>query len=120
MTSVQERYKTRLKEPYLASYFHGGCPYDGDDLEIESLLKKNFAKYIVSKINIFLTKFFFDRKMDFRVRKSYSWSGSRTSSIAVGIGLKKKPRKWLNFRSQGNFVFIADHPLSSLTEKPKE
>ena len=40
MTSVQERYKTRLKEPYLASYFHGGCPYDGDDLEIESLLKK--------------------------------------------------------------------------------
>ena len=96
MTSVQERYKTRLKEPYLASYFHGGCPYDGDDLEIESLLK-NFAKYIVSKINIFLTKFFFDRKMDFRVRKSYSWSGSRTPSIAVGM-VWKKAKKVIEFQ----------------------
>ena len=59
---------------------------------------KNFAKYIVSKINIVLTKFFFDRKMDFRVRKSYSWSGSRTPSIAVGIGLKKKAKKVIEFQ----------------------
>ena len=49
MTSVQERYKTRLKEPYLASYFHGGCPYDGDDLEIESLLKKTLQNTLCQK-----------------------------------------------------------------------
>ena len=88
MTSVQERYKTRLKEPYLTSYFHGGCLYDGDDPEIESLFEK-LCKIHCVKNKYCYTKFFFDRKMDFRVRKSYSWSGSRTPSIAVGIGLKK-------------------------------